>query len=95
MGLPDTETIILSYQGKSFKTKLSDNVALIANKNSLSTVYKPMALPGGATTNQDAEAVTQLIDTGSEDQKTTILKQLMIFISCLSLSEDEITTLAS
>ena len=95
MGLSDSETIVLSYLGKSLRTHFRDNIAPIATQNSLSTIYVSIALPGGATTNEDAKAATQLIDTGSEDPKTTVLKQLMSFISCLSLSENEITTLAS
>ena len=94
MGLPDSETIILSYLGKSFRTNFSGNIAFIASKNALSTIYASMALPGGASTNQDAEAPTQLINTSSEDPKTTVLKQFLNFTGCLSLSEDEITTLA-
>lgn len=95
IGLPDTENIVLSYLGKSLRTNFSDNIAFIATKNGLSTIYASMELPGGATTNQDAKAATQLIDTGSEDPKTTVLKQFMSFTSCLSLSEDEISTLAT
>ena len=95
MGLPDSETIILSYLGKSLRTNFSDNIAFIATKNGLSTIYASMALPGGATTNQDAEAPTQLIVTGSEDPKTTVLKQFLNLSGCLSLSDDKITTLAS
>ena len=95
MGLHDSDTIILSYLGKSLRTNFSDNIAFIATKNGLSTIYASMALPGGATTNQDAEATTQLIDNGSEDPNSTVLKQFMSFISCLSLSEDEFSTLAA
>ena len=51
MGLPDTETIVLSYQGKSLRTNFSDNIDFFVTKNSMSTVYASMALPGGATTN--------------------------------------------
>ena len=95
MGLSDSETIVLSYLGKSLRTHFRDNIAPIATQNSLSTIYVSIALPGGATTNEDARAATQLIDTGSEDPKTTVLKQILNLSGCLSLNDDEIKTLAS
>ena len=45
MGLPDTETIVLSYQGKYLDNKFSENIALIvATKNDLNTIYVSIAL---------------------------------------------------
>ena len=44
---------------------------------------------------EEAEEAIIGIHTASEDPKTTVLKQFLNFIGCLSLSEDEISTLAS
>ena len=48
MGLLDTESITLSYQGKSLKA--TDKLAQITRSDSLTTIHVNMALPGGATT---------------------------------------------
>ena len=51
-----------------------------------------IALPGGASTNEKASS--QVIKTASKDPKT-VLKQFISFISCLNLSETELSALGS
>ena len=94
MGLHDSDTIILSYLGKSLRTNFSDKIPFIVTKNSLGTVYVSMALPGGSSLVEELEIAILGIRTASEDPKTTVLKQFLNLTGCLSLSEDEITTLA-